>query len=302
MRSLLAGVSLLGLALASPAHSQPTPVAGLAFGASERATAATLDEACDSVVRIEVEDTRMPAASESEVHLRCSGLALADGARVDAALFTLADNALILVEGRGNVSALIPATDPMVVVDGWAVYDQGSTVLREDTDQAWHLAPAALQAFMMFWDNPAWTNDNPASPTDAFFIPPEIRFGASFDDIHASLDGACDLRMVQEIEEIWLETEPRVQRQIDCMGYEIGGYPRRLEFVFGDGQLEQMWILFGAGDNARIRDFLTAEHGAPDQVGEVYEAFDGWRVALRKDKFEILMGSEALAEIWRETR
>ena len=298
MRALLTSTCLAILALPGAVLAQSTPVTDLEFGSSESAARLAINAACDSVERVEVAETRLPAASTSEVYLKCSGLELTDGARIDAALFTFADDALILLEARGHAAALTPAGDPMASVAGYDVYQRGMIVTRPGDDQAWLLSPASLQTFMMFWDNPVWTVDQPVAPDAAYFLPPEIEFGAGFDERMGALESVCPVLMTQDIDEIWLDTGPAVQRQIDCMGYEIAGYPRRLEFVFGDGQLEQMWILFGAGDIPRLREFLTETYGPAIHVDETYEAFDGWRIALRKDNPEILMGSDRLAAIW----
>tara|TARA_R110000868_G_scaffold269582_2_gene528927 strand:- start:1571 stop:2485 length:915 start_codon:yes stop_codon:yes gene_type:complete len=298
MRTLLTSTCLALLALPGAALAQSTPVAGLELGINEAAARPLVDAACGAVERVEIADTRLPAALTSEVYLKCTGLELADGAQVDAALFTFADDALILLEARGHAGALTPEGDPMVSIEGFDVYERGRIVTRPDADQAWLLSPASLQTFMMFWDNPIWTVAQPVAPDADYFLPPEIVFGAAFDERMAALESVCPLLRVQDIEEIWLGTSPAVQRQIDCMGYEIAGYPRRLEFVFGDGQLEQMWILFGAGDIPRLREFLTATYGPAIHVDETYEVFDDWRIALRKDNPEILMGSDRLAAIW----
>jgi hypothetical protein len=148
------------------------------------------------------------------------------------------------------------------------------------------------------WAVPGWTEVPRAAADWAFEIPAEIVFGAALDDVEASLQDRCTLHSVEDIDEAWLETAPAVQRQINCYGYEIAGYPRKLEFVFGDDRLEQMWLLFGPADIDRLRRELTARFGAAIHVDDTYEVFDDWRIALRKDKSEILMGSDALAAIW----
>tara|TARA_R110002073_G_scaffold304683_1_gene473443 strand:+ start:685 stop:1599 length:915 start_codon:yes stop_codon:yes gene_type:complete len=298
MRALLTSTCLALLALPAAAMAQSTPVAGLELGINEAAARPLIDAACGAVERVEVADTRLPAALTREVYLRCALLELADGAQVDAAVFTFADDALILLEARGHIAALTPDGDPMISIEGFDVYERGMIVTRPGEDQAWLLTPAALQTFMMFWDNPVWTIAQPIAPDAAYFLPPEIQFGAGFDERMSALESVCPVLRSQDIEEIWLDTEPVIQRQIDCMGYEIAGYPRRLEFVFGDGELEQMWILFGAGDIPRLREFLTATYGPAIHVDDVYEVFDDWRIALRKDNPEILMGSDRLAAIW----
>lgn len=178
MRVLLTSTCLALLALTSASWAQSTPVTDLEFGSSEASARLAVNAACDSVERVEVAETRLPAASTSEVYLKCSGLELADGARIDAALFTFADDALILLEARGQAAALTPAGDPMASVAGYDVYERGMIVIRPGEDQAWLLTPASLQTFMMFWENPVWAVAQPVAPDATFFLPPEIEFGA----------------------------------------------------------------------------------------------------------------------------
>ncbi len=301
MRTLL--LSGLGaLVIGMPALAQDTPIESLTLGMSEAEAGPVLMAACGATERLAMEATRFPIASEQEAHIRCDTVTLADGRRMASAMLTFADDALVMIEARGNAGAMRPEGDPNASVNGYDVFFGQRFAHRAQSDQAWLMRGDAFQAFLLFWDNPAWSSADLTSPAIPFHIPEEIRFGVAFDDIMASLDSVCQFTLVQEIEEIWLGTEPAEQRQIDCFGYEISGYPRKLEFVFGDGQLEQMWVMFGAADIPRLREELTARYGEPIFVDETYEAFDGWRIALRKDIPEILMTSERLPAIWRETR
>ena len=90
-----------------------------------------------------------------------------------------------------------------------------------------------------------------------------------------------------------------MQQQLDCFGFEYAGFPRKIEAVFGDGILEQVWILTGKPEEDRIRQALTEAYGAPSFVDENWEVFDDGRVMLRKDKPEVLMVSDRLAPLYR---
>ena len=296
---VLAACIFSALALPSVALAQSTAIPGIELGLTEAAARPHIDAACGTITRIEISDTRFPFASNSEVHLRCRRLTLANGSNAGDAVFTFADDSLIMIETRGEPSAMAPDTAPAMSLSGYEVFMPQQILLNRGAGQTWILATPALASIAISWKNPAWTDDHPVAPSEPFTMPAQIRFGATLSEIETSLGGVCDLKLVHDIEEIWLHTAPAVQLQLDCYGVEIGGYPRGLEFVFGDGQLEQMWILFGPADIERLRATLTSRYGPADHVDDVYEAFDGWRIAIRKDKPEILMGSERLAEIWR---
>ena len=298
MRASIPSICLAAALLGAPALAQTSPVAGVEFGATEAQAGAAIDAACGTVTRVEVPDTRLPFAATSEVHLRCETLSLTDQASVAGAVFTFADDALILIETHGDADAIAPAADPVGQLGDFEVFMPAQIMLNRPAERAWAFQSLDQLVLALGWDNPAWTQDHPAAPDWNFEIPGEIVFGAGLDAIEASLEGRCTLLSVEDIDEAWLETAPTVQRQINCYGYEIAGYPRKLEFVFGDNRLEQMWMLFGAADIDRLRDELTARYGAALHVDDTYEVFDDWRIALRKDNPEILMGSEALAQIW----
>ena len=281
------------------ASAQPTPVAGVELGQNETTARPQIDAACAQVTRIAIPGSRFPQASKREVHLRCRGLTLADGRSAGDAMFTFADDFLVMIETRGAPAALAPAAKPAAVMGRFEVYMPGRILIDRTKGQDWMLATAALAPLAFSWENPAWSDDHPSAPRAPYTMPAEIVFGATLADIQARVKGVCDVTDVEDIDDIWLDTHPARQQQLDCFGIKIGGYPRKLEFVFGDGRLEQVWILFGSGDVARLHTALVARYGRAIQDNGNYEAFNGWRIAIRKDKSEILMGSDRLAEIWQ---
>ncbi|MDJ0911485.1 MAG: hypothetical protein QNI99_20035, partial [Woeseiaceae bacterium] len=123
-------------------------------------------------------------------------------------------------------------------------------------------------------------------------------FGEHLDSLQPEFEAQCDFTRVDEYR-VWLLTEPDVQQQLDCFGFEYAGYPRKIEAVFGDGILEQVWILTGKAEEDRVRQALIEAYGEPSFVDEMWEIFDDGLVMLRKDKPEVLMVSERLAPLYR---
>jgi hypothetical protein len=277
--------------------AQEIPIEGLEMGQSEGIATAVIAAACDGVARIEVTATRFPAANESEVHLRCSTLTLADGRAGGDAMFTFADDKLVLIHTRGQPGNLRPDAEPVAQFEDFDVYMPHQIIVNAETGQSAVFGEFPIVPLAFHWNNPAWTADT-ISPTKAeFFLPPEIVFGTSLASMTETLNEACALSVERSIDEVWLVTEPAAQFQIDCYGYEIAGYPRKLEFVFGAETLQQRWVMFGVGDIPRLREFLTVNYGNPISVDEQYEIFDDGRLALRKDIPEIRMVSDEIAEI-----
>ena len=75
---------------------------------------------------------------------------------------------------------------------------------------------------------------------------------------------------------------------------------RKIEAVFGDGVLQLAWILTGKGEEDRVRSRLQTAFGEAQVVRDDYELFDDGRVALRKDKPEVLLLADELVPLYAE--
>ena len=298
MRNIFLTSCLASLASFSLAAAQDIPVAGVTFGQAEAEASAHIRNACQAVTRIDVADTRFPAASDTEVHLRCSDLTLANGASGGDAIFTFADDQLMLVDARGEANNFRPGPDPAFQIEGFDIYMPDQLVVHTAANRVSLFATFPGAPLALHWDNPAWTQDAITAPSGPFFLAPEIVFGTDRSAMTEILEESCELALGRPIETVWLATAPAEQFQIDCYGYEMAGYPRKFEFIFGDDTLQQVWLMFDTGDIPRIRAFLTAEYGAPIHVDEQYEIFDDYRLALRKDIPEIRYVSDEIAAIW----
>jgi hypothetical protein len=270
MKPLLT-LAFLTLVTCNITQAQETPIAGIEMGQSEAAASTAIDTACDYVARIEITATRFPAASESEVHLRCSNLTLADSRAGGDAIFTFADDKLVLIHTRGQPDNLRPDAEPVAQFEDFDIYMPHQIIVNAKTGQSAVFGEFPIVPLAFHWDNPAWTSE--------------------------TLNEACALPVGRSMDEVWLATAPAAQFQIDCYGYEIAGYPRKIEFVFGDETLQQIWVMFDSGDIPRLREFLSANYGDAISVDDQYEIFDEGRLALRKDIPEIRMVSDEIAKI-----
>lgn len=295
MTKTLLSLAFVTFVTCNIAQAQETPIGGVEMGQTEAAATSNINAACDGVVRIEVMATRFPAASESEVHLRCTTLTLADGRAGGDAMFTFADDKLVLIHTRGQADNLRPDTEPVAQFEDFDVYMPQQIIVNAKTGQSAVFGETSIVPLAFHWDNPAWASDAVNATNADFFLPPEVVFGASLAEMTATLKDVCPLSIGRSIDEVWLATKPAAQFQIDCYGYEIAGYPRKLEFVFGDETLQQMWVMFDQGDIPRLREFLTANYGDATSVDDQYEIFDEGRLALRKDIPEIRMVSDEIA-------
>ena len=297
MTKHLLSLAFVTLVTCNIALAQEIPISGVEMGQSEATATSAINAACERVARIEVMATRFPAASETEVHLRCTTLTLTDGRAGGDAMFTFADDKLVLIHTRGQADNLRPDAEPVAQFEDFDIYMPQQIIVNAKTGQSAVFGEFPVVPLAFHWDNPAWTSDAVSATNAEYFLPPEVVFGASLAEMTATLNDVCALAIGRAMDEVWLATKPAVQFQIDCIGYEIAGYPRKLEFVFGDETLQQMWLMFDTGDIPRLREFLTANYGDAISVDDQYEIFDEGRLALRKDIPEIRMVSDEIAEL-----
>ena len=305
LRSLALASLLLTLPAAAPPQDGgdllPDAFQGVLLGDSLATVTRKLDGLQDELERTTIEAPYHPLARESQVHLVARGLT---GLGLDEAAFTFADDRLVSVEARGGVvEGLLPVLEgePTDLL-GFRVWPTGGHVARPEEDVLWFLGPEALHPHLYQWSNPdlSATADAGRPYAAGADRPTYLRFGASVDELLPELKRAASHLWREEIEEPWLPTQPKKQFQINALGLEFAGFPRKFEAVFGDDRLQLAWILTGKGEENRVRKALVKAFGPPVHRGDNWEAFDDWRVALRKDKPEVLMIDEALVPLYRE--
>ena len=297
IRQNLLAAAALGLTLSGmPALADPLAAIdpALAMGAQGPALETLLEQSCDGLERIDVDTPRFPLAADSEAHLICDGLDLASGARLDRAVFILGDGALVHVNATGGAEALAQPGEAQQFRDFTAWPDAG-VLIDTASDTVWVLNPDGVHTNLFMWRHPALDGAAlPEAQALTFALPAEIRLGETLEVLAPEIEAACAFTRTFE-DEPGLPTGNTTQTQIDCFGYEVAGFSRKIEFVFADGRLALAWILTGVGDEARLRELLTAQYGeAAAAVPPGLEFFPGERIALRTDKPEILVASEAV--------
>ncbi|SDM63534.1 hypothetical protein [Maricaulis salignorans] len=297
IRQRLLAAAALSLALAgAPALADPLeaidPV--LAMGAGDAALETLLEQRCEGLERIDVATPRFPLAAERETHFVCDGLDMASGARLDRAVFTLGDGALVQLNATGGAGALTQQGEAQQFRD-FTVWPDAGVLIDSASDTVWVLNPDGLHTNLFMWRHPALDGAAlPAAQALSFTMPAEIRLGETLEVLAPEIEAACAFTRTFD-DEPGLPTGNTTQTQIDCFGYDVAGFDRKIEFVFADGRLALAWILTGVGDEARLRDMLTAQYGEPAAaVPPGLEFFPGDQIALRTDKPEILVASDAV--------
>jgi hypothetical protein len=276
---------------------------GIVLGSSAEALAAVLEGRCGELRRVDAARPTLPLARISESYLICSGYKGPEGARIEEIAFTFADDSLVIVEAHGGAAEAVArrAGDISWSMIGLDVYRSTSTLVDSANDTAWILSAEALHPHLYIWANPHLPSfSGPVPSYDPSAARPDIlEFGGDLEQLSPRLKSACPRTDSDVADPPWLPTEPETQLQINCYGYVFAGFPRKIEAVFGDGRLELAWILTGKGEEGRVRRALIEAFGEPVFVSDVVEAFDDWRVVLRKDKPEVLMVIDELAPVFR---
>ncbi len=273
---------------------------GVAFGDSVADVTRKLDGQCDALERHDIDAPYFPLAADAQTHLIALGV---HAVGVDEIAFTFGDDALVQVELRGGVvEGLLPAIEqePVSMFD-FQAWPEARVVAHLEQDAVWLLNPEGLHPHLYTWSNP----DLPsvaarAEPYEqAAARPPMLDFGGELEKLLPRMEKASAFTARETIAEPWLPAKPATQTQINCFGVEYAGFPRKVEAVFGDGVLELAWILTGKAEEPRVRRALVSAFGEPIFVSKMWEVFDDWRVALRKDKPEVLMLSDGLVATYR---
>lgn len=278
-------------------------VAGLEWASDAATVERVLKGVCKSVDVANASLVQFPLAADTEQHFRCENMAL-PGGRIEAAVFVVADDRLKLAELRGGAAnaLLAPDEEPQMRYLRYDVYKQASLFVDAEADAAWLLSAEALHPNLFAWSHPFLEDAGAKLPEyDASAaLPSLIQPGGDLKALTPRFEARCPLMNVEPIMRPWLETGPKTQTQVNCFGYVYAGFPRKFEAVFGDGELELVWILTGKPEESRVRKALVDEFGEPESVTENWDVFSGGQVALRKDKPEILVISEKLVPYYRD--
>lgn len=295
-RNSITPFTVILLALTPMSHAINLP-GNVEWGESIAAAVEKLATYCSAVRTIAVQPPSFPLATSKEEHIICRGFRSGE-ATIDAIAFVFGDDKLIMLEARGGAVAALGAIDSANLRNymHYEVSDNSERFVDKNADAVWFLSSSALHPNLFTWSNPHLdATDEPAKAYNLSAVAPTmLAFGSTLDELRKSFVANCALLIIEANQQIWLPHEPSSQTQVNCFGFEYAGFPRKIEAVFGDGVLEVVWILTGKPEEDRVREALVAAFGKGATVNENWEVFAGNRVALRKDKPEVLMISERM--------
>ena len=289
-----------GLACVLPAVANTSKVIGidtLELGQHRADVINVLERLCDRIDPVSATPVQFPLAAEKEEHIRCFGLN-ADNGVIEKSVFLMADDTLAMIELRGGaVDAFLNSRNesPMPYLH-FSILDQGRLFADTAEDAVWLLSADSLHPNLFTWSNPFLESVDSNGPQyeQSARLPGFLAFGASLDVLRPQFEVHCPTMNVEVSDTPWLPNQPSTQTQVNCFGLEYAGFPRKIEAVFGDGQLKLMWILTAKPEEGRVRKALIEEFNQPEMTNDKWEVFDDGQIALRKDKPEILAISQDL--------
>lgn len=263
-----------------------------------------LQSHCRELKKVESHQPTLPIANKSEQILICNDYPVNENHIIEEIAFVFGDNDLFMVEIRkGGMAAIEPfLSGAPFTFNHLSIFIKEMTITDHQKDITWLMTPEALHSHLFLRPIPQLAaNQNLLIASNPSVKPLDLlAFGKPMDALLKQFEAQCSMIMIQPIASPWLASKPKKQSQINCFGIEYAGYTRKIEAVFGDGILQQVWILTGKGEESRIRQKLIEAYGQPSYVSEEYEAFNNWQVALRKDKPEVLMLSQTLANLFKK--
>lgn len=279
----------LGTAQDTPHGAAEGFADSLAIGSETAAVEAELDARCSRVASVTPSPVRFPLARDREQHFVCDHYTTPAGHSFERAVFTLADGALVQIEVRGDTAPLSENAGDSIALGDWIAYPDAAMVIDRAANTAHILSGDGLHTNLFAWHNPLMDGETLDYGPLAIDVPPQIRPGESIETLRPEIEAACPVVQVRDIDPPSLPTQPATQTQINCFGYETAGFERKIEFVFGDGQLMLAWILTGRGEGDRLQAAMDAAYGMPDLAAADFRFYDGGAAALRFDKPEILI-------------
>ena len=142
----------------------------------------------------------------------------------------------------------------------------------------------------------AWVAGADDIPDASLVARPEVvQFGGHFNDVLRSVASLCVVGVIERSNQpIVLPTAKERQTQIDCIGLDYAGKPRKAYFQFADDILDVVVIETGADEEQALRKLLIEKYGKPSQAGKGETVFLEKGVALRTGPHSVVFFSDRL--------
>ncbi|MGI9530519.1 hypothetical protein [Lutimonas sp.] len=287
---------LLFLFTALPANAQVTTVLNdVRFYESVDETKHKVDAIAESTQLFSFSSPNFPIAAQLETHLVAKQVIVGSDT-LDKVVFTFADNRLTYIQAEGEViNGLGNKTkSEQQTYMHYQIYASDLLFIDLDKDMAWLLTEEATHPNLFTWNNPylSASENKQVVYNPSVKLPEIVKMGRSVEELLPLIQEQGSLVQVEKLK----ETPSYSQTQVNGFGIEYAGFPRKFEFRFENGKLQKVWILTGKEEEKRLYQDLIQEFGGAIFRNEDWDVFKDWTVLLRKDKPEILLLSDELAQ------
>lgn len=274
---------------------------GVSLGDDLASLTSKLEDTCSAIEVYQIDPPGFPLAENREAHLICKNYAR-NGIAFESSAFTLADDRFVRMEAIGVNHESVEETlgESEVNYLDFRVYANGSLWWSASRRTLVWINDDGLHPNLFAWRNPLLRDTDYTDLKQSTVLPAVLNFTATFNAQRDSLEDSCTPLLVESIEEVWLPNVPDEQLQANCFNLHFAGFDRKFEFVYGDGDLEVVWVLTAELEERRVRGLLQADWGPASISNEVWEVFGQGRISLRKDRPEILILSDEMIPLYLE--
>ena len=260
-----------------------------------------LEGSCQVLSIHEDKQSMLPVAQARVQQIVCVGFENDDW-NFGEVVFVFGDDDLHMIEAYGNYTktAFHQLPGKPFPYAGYLANRETLAFVEEKTNRLVFLTREGAHAHLLLWRSPLLpSNSNKLTETSASVsMPSLLRFGENLEALRVKFEANCAVLAERPVNNPLLSSISELQVQLDCFGVGFAGFPRKIEAVFADGRLELAWILTGKAEEERMRDALIVEYGSPTDTDRQWDVFQSGRVALRKDKPEVLFLSERAGNLF----
>ncbi len=133
----------------------------------------------------------------------------------------------------------------------------------------------------------------PSSTGEEGYFPPLLEMNQTLAEARPRIEAACGSTNVLEYTGA-MAAPYEHQTQVDCFDLPVTGRPRKVEFMFNEGNLEFLWILLESGELDAVEAKLREVYGDVVFTNGNDKVFASGTIALRAEPAEILIGTAEL--------
>lgn len=232
----------------------------------------------------------LPIAKENTIHVVSRKFKVSEKLTIDKIIFTFTDDRLNLVQSLDSRFVRFvqdnSSSSEAVPYAGYTVYPKTGFVISNKNSSVSWLQPQHLHSHIFLWTNPLLINSSIADDPVDFKILNGVELGMSIEKVKQIMK---PLAYIEE-KPIKPSRYPIAKEdfQLNSYGYSYGGFPRKIEFIFLDGELKVIWILTAKEEEGRIKASFSRQFGNPIRESKKYIYFNR-NMRIRKDVSEILI-------------